>query len=92
MRWDPFFQLKVTLTEKGIVGFPVGNLHWERVEREHVTDEVESSIPTLEDLGVNLTHMEDQVPWELKPFIYGIYYDDTSDEPVLPPAPPKVVC
>lgn len=91
MRFDPFFQLKVSLTEKARVGFPIGNLHWERVEREHVTDDVKSDIPTLEDLGVNLMPMEEQVPWELKPWIYGLYQGLDSDDFAETPAPPKVV-
>lgn len=91
LRYDPFFQLKITLTEKLRVGFPIGNLHWERVEREHVTDIVKSDIPTLEDLGINLTAMEDQIPWELKPWIYGLYRGFDADEPFVTPAPPKIV-
>jgi NADH dehydrogenase (ubiquinone) 1 alpha subcomplex subunit 9 len=90
MRYDPIFQLRVTMTEKGRIGFPIGNLHWERVEREHVTDKVYREIPTLEDLGVNLTEMEEQVPWELKPWTYGLYQGHDVDEPYTAPAPPRV--
>lgn len=61
LRYDPSFLLKVAITELVSPGFPVGNLHMERVEREYVTDVVEEGVPTLEDLGVNLTYMEDQV-------------------------------
>lgn len=39
----------------------MGDLHKERIEREHVSDVIDDAIPTLEDLGVNLTYMEDQV-------------------------------
>ncbi|XP_044255432.1 NADH dehydrogenase [ubiquinone] 1 alpha subcomplex subunit 9, mitochondrial [Tribolium madens] len=91
MRYDPFFQMRITLTEKLRVGFPIGNLHWERVEREHVTDVVHSEVPTLEDLGVALTHMEDQVPWELKPYTYGLYQGIDVEEPYSTPAPPTPV-
>ncbi|KAJ8952630.1 hypothetical protein NQ314_007489 [Rhamnusium bicolor] len=91
MSWDPLFQLKVTLTEKLSINFPIANLHWERIEREHVTDDVKCDIPTLEDLGVNLTSVENQIPWELKPWTYGIYSGIDPDEIVIPPAPPKVV-
>ncbi|RZB40260.1 NADH dehydrogenase [ubiquinone] 1 alpha subcomplex subunit 9, mitochondrial [Asbolus verrucosus] len=91
MRFDPVFQLRVTLTEMARVGFPIGNLHWERVEREHVTDVVHRNIPTLEDLGVNLIEMEEQVPWELKPWIHGLYQGHDAEEPYSAPAPPKVV-
>lgn len=91
MRFDPFFRMKVSITEKVCPGFPVGNLHWERVEREYVTDHVVHGIPTLEDLGINLTAMEDQVPWELRPYTYGIYHDRDLEEFGFRPEPPKVV-
>lgn len=61
MRWDPTFMWKVAFTQAFSPGWPIGNLHPERVEREHVTDVVEEGVPTLEDLGVSLTYMEDQV-------------------------------
>ncbi|CAH2011910.1 unnamed protein product [Acanthoscelides obtectus] len=91
MRWDPLFQLKVTLTEKISLSYPLANLHWERIEREHVSDDVKYNIPTLEDLGVTLTPMEQQVPWELKPWTYAIYRGQDPDEPFTPAAPPKPV-
>ncbi|XP_017786561.1 PREDICTED: NADH dehydrogenase [ubiquinone] 1 alpha subcomplex subunit 9, mitochondrial [Nicrophorus vespilloides] len=91
MKYDMFFKLKVSLTQKFSPAFPVGNLHWERLEREFVTDRVNQAIPTLEDLGVNLRRMEDQVPWELKPFTYGLYFGTDSEEPVVEPKPPKYV-
>lgn len=62
MRYDPTFMLRVNITEKFLSpSFPLGDLHSERVEREYVTDVVEAGVPTLEDLGVQLTYMEDQV-------------------------------
>jgi NADH dehydrogenase (ubiquinone) 1 alpha subcomplex subunit 9 len=88
MRWDPFFRMKVAFTEAIQISHPVGNLHMERVEREFVTDVVEKSIPTLEDLGVQLTLMEDQVPWELKPYRAAAYYDEELGQ-FEKPAPPK---
>lgn len=89
-RWDPTFKLKVALTEAIQLSHPIGNLHHERVEREYVTDVVEKSVPTLEDLGVQLTFMEDQVPWELRPFRAGLYYDSAIGE-FQKPAPPQVL-
>lgn len=47
-------------------------------------------MPTLEDLGVNLMPMEQQVPWELKPFRANLYYDEELGE-FEKPTPPKVV-
>lgn len=46
-------------------------------------------LPSLEDLGVQLTNMEDQVPWELRPFRAYQYYMDKIGEFPTPP-PPKV--
>lgn len=91
MRFDPIFQARVTLANLVSPSYPIGNLHWERIEREHVTDRLEKGVPTLEDLGIQLTAMENQVPWELRPFRYGqymAYFDDEEVEPV--PNPPKV--
>lgn len=93
MRWDPLFKLKVTLTNLISPSYPIANLHWERIEREYVTDEVIRGVPTLEDLGIQLTAMEDQVPWELRPFRYAQYYAyyEEEEEPEQAPAPPKAV-
>lgn len=44
-------------------------------------------MPTLEDLGVTLTQMEDQVPWELKPFRAYQYYMDKIGEFPTPENP-----
>nr|CAH7724159.1 unnamed protein product [Callosobruchus chinensis] len=91
MRWDPIFQAKVSITEFISINFPLANLHWEKIEREHVSDQVQYDVPTLEDLGVALTPMEQQVPWELKPWTYAIYRGQDPDEPYAPAAPPKTV-
>lgn len=90
MRYDPFFAMRVTISNMISPNYPIGNLHWERIERECVTDIVEPGVPTLEDLGVTLTHMENQVPWELKPFSWGLYYEMAADEPQPTVDPPKV--
>lgn len=87
LRFDPTFKLKVAFTEAIQTSFPLGDLHRERVEREYVTDVVERGVPTLEDLGVQLTQMEDQIPWELRPFRAGLYYDAEVGEWEAP-APP----
>uniref|UniRef100_A0A1Y1KG50 NADH dehydrogenase [ubiquinone] 1 alpha subcomplex subunit 9, mitochondrial n=1 Tax=Photinus pyralis TaxID=7054 RepID=A0A1Y1KG50_PHOPY len=90
MKYDPIFKLKVTLTQKLCPSWPVGHLHWERVERECITDTVERGVPTLEDLCVNLMPMENQIPWELKPYIYGIYHGRDLEDFAVRPEPPKV--
>lgn len=91
MRWDPFFQLRVTLTQKLSLNWPIAHLHWEKLEREHLSDDVQSDILSLEDLGVNLTTIEQQMPWEFKPWTYAIYRGQDPDEPFAAAAPPRTV-
>ncbi|XP_053671882.1 NADH dehydrogenase [ubiquinone] 1 alpha subcomplex subunit 9, mitochondrial [Anopheles nili] len=90
LRYDPTFRMKVLMTEMLSPSFPIGDVHTERVEREYVTDEVQKGVPTLEDLGVNLTYMEDQVPWELRPYRAALYYDAELDE-FEKPTPPQFI-
>lgn len=90
LRYDPTFMIKVKLTEFISPSFPIGDLHTERVEREYVSDDVKKGVPTLEDLGVNLTLMEDQVPWELRPYRAALYYDAELGE-FEKPAPPQFI-
>lgn len=90
LRWDPTFKLKVKLTNLICPGAPIGGLHLDRVEREFVTDKVIPGVPTLEDLGVQLTNMEDQVPWELRPYRAALYYDAELGE-FETPSPPKTI-
>ncbi|XP_068627734.1 NADH dehydrogenase [ubiquinone] 1 alpha subcomplex subunit 9, mitochondrial [Battus philenor] len=89
MKYDPIFPLRVAAANILSPAYPFGGLHWEGLEKESTTDRPEDGVPTLEDLGVCLTHMEDQVPWELKPFrAYQYYYDKIGEFPK--PPPPKV--
>ncbi|XP_059060052.1 NADH dehydrogenase [ubiquinone] 1 alpha subcomplex subunit 9, mitochondrial [Achroia grisella] len=89
MKYDPILPLKVALVNLISPAYPFGNLHWESLEREATTDVVEPGLPTLEDLGVNLTQIEDQAPWELKPYrAYQYYIDQIGEFPK--PDPPKV--
>jgi len=90
MRWDPTFMMKAKITEMISPNAPIGALCPERVELECVTDNFTSGCPTLEDLGVQLTAMEDQVPWELRPFRAALYYDADLNE-FETPAPPKTI-
>lgn len=91
LKWDPSLMMKAKVTKAVCWGFPMGNLHPERLEREFVSDEVLSAVPTLEDLGVQLTAMEDQVPWELRPHRALQYYDEALNEFEKPAAPKTVV-
>jgi len=62
-------------------------LNFEKLEREHISDVI-TGLPNLEDLGVKLTHIEDQASFELKPYrMYAYYYDQIGEfaEPVRPP-------
>lgn len=61
MRYDPTFFLRVKFNELITFSHYVADFHKERIEREHVSDVIEDGVPTLEDLGVNLTYFEDQV-------------------------------
>lgn len=91
MKLDPLiFPLKVMAVNLISPAYPFGGLHWEGLEKESTSDVVNSGIPTLEDLGVTLTRMEDQVPWELKPFRAYQYYDDKVGE-FARPANPRVL-
>ncbi|XP_046650068.1 NADH dehydrogenase [ubiquinone] 1 alpha subcomplex subunit 9, mitochondrial-like [Daphnia pulicaria] len=89
LRYAPLFWLKVNLTTK-LPGWPIANLGWEKLEREHVTDCVDNSLPTLEDLGVTLTRIEDRAPWLLKMYRAHNYYDEELGE-FEKPAPPPIV-
>ncbi|XP_041972748.1 NADH dehydrogenase [ubiquinone] 1 alpha subcomplex subunit 9, mitochondrial [Aricia agestis] len=88
MKYDPIFPLKVFLANAASPAYPFGFLHWEGLEKEATTDKVIAGVPTLEDLGVTPTPMEDQVPWELKPYRVHQYYMDRIGEFPRPPNPP----
>lgn len=64
MRYDPSFWLRVYLNDKLSLSHPVGGLHIERVKQEYVNDVILEGVPTLEDLGVTLTAMEEQVRFQ----------------------------
>lgn len=61
MRFDPLFFLKVWFTHKTTTSHYIADLHKERLERDHISDIIDENMPTLADLGVNLTYIEDQV-------------------------------
>lgn len=58
--------------------------------QECVSDCVQPGVPTLEDLGVTLTHIEDQVPWELRVYRAFNYYEAAIDEFEAATPPPTV--
>jgi NADH dehydrogenase (ubiquinone) 1 alpha subcomplex subunit 9 len=90
MRYDPLFNLKVYMTGK-FPGNPIASLCWDKIERDHTSDRFDRALPTLEDLGVTLTNLEDQVSWELKPYRAYNYYDADLGEFEKPAPPPIAV-
>uniref|UniRef100_A0A1B6DM59 NADH dehydrogenase [ubiquinone] 1 alpha subcomplex subunit 9, mitochondrial n=1 Tax=Clastoptera arizonana TaxID=38151 RepID=A0A1B6DM59_9HEMI len=92
LRYDPFFQLRIAMSDYASPYLnPAATLVWDKIERECVSDTIDSTIPTLEDLGVVLTHVEHQVPWELKPYRSIPYYDEELGEFEKPTPPAAVV-
>ncbi|XP_077287500.1 NADH:ubiquinone oxidoreductase subunit 39 [Arctopsyche grandis] len=92
MRYDPFFQIRVSLNDVLSPAYPIGYLHWEGIEREATSDDVTPGVPTLDDLGVTLTQMEDIVPWLLKPHRAFAYYNDIlGDHEFTKPVPPPTI-
>lgn len=87
IKYNPFFKVKVFFTSF-LPGFPPGYVTWERIERECHIDKVDESLPTLEDLDVCLTHMEDQVPWELRPLVIEESFRRNAKEPLPVSKPP----
>lgn len=55
LRWSPVARLCITIGER-INKYPP--LTWERVEWDSLSDEVDPKLPTLKDLGVELTPLE----------------------------------
>lgn len=88
MRYDPLFIWKTKIMELISPNIPLAGLHMERLELECVTDTVLPNVPTLEDLGIQLTTVEEQVPWELRPYRAANYYDADLNE-FETPGPPK---
>ncbi|KAG5343365.1 NDUA9 dehydrogenase, partial [Acromyrmex heyeri] len=90
LKYAPLFQLKVTLNEYLSPAYPLGNLQWERFEREAISDVVSNELPTLEDLGIALTSMESRMHWELKPYRKDVQYMESVGEFDPIPDPPTV--
>ncbi|XP_076630532.1 NADH:ubiquinone oxidoreductase subunit 39 isoform X2 [Colletes latitarsis] len=70
--------------------FSTTRLTWDILERDHTSDNVIPSLPTLEDLGIVPIAMEDQMSWELKPYKFYGYYTEELGE-IVQPKPPKTV-
>lgn len=70
MKYDPTFWLRTYLTDKFQISHPIGELHRERVEREYIDDVILDGVPTLEDLGVTPSLIEENVSYIIVFFIY----------------------
>ena len=79
----PLFKLKV-LYMSFAPTYPIMTM--DKLDREHVSDILHHH-PTLEDLGVKLTHIEKHAPWALKPWRKNRYYEERVGE-FTDPAPP----
>ncbi|XP_012224752.1 NADH dehydrogenase [ubiquinone] 1 alpha subcomplex subunit 9, mitochondrial [Linepithema humile] len=90
LKYAPLFKLKVSLNEFLSTAYPLGNLQWEHLERESISDKVLKDLPTLEDLGIVPTTMESRMHWELKPFRKDVQYMESVGEFDPIPNPPTV--
>ncbi|XP_046747656.1 NADH dehydrogenase [ubiquinone] 1 alpha subcomplex subunit 9, mitochondrial [Diprion similis] len=90
LRYDPFFMARIYANELLSPSYPFGNLHWEGVEIEHTSDKLKKGLPDLEDLGITPIEMEDQVPWEVRPYAAYQYYTPEAGE-FPTPNPPKTI-
>jgi NADH dehydrogenase (ubiquinone) 1 alpha subcomplex subunit 9 len=58
------------------------------LEFECHTDVVSAELPTLEDLGITLTPLEDRIAWELRHLRRHNFYMESIGEYPTPPNPP----
>ncbi|XP_054719772.1 NADH dehydrogenase [ubiquinone] 1 alpha subcomplex subunit 9, mitochondrial-like [Uloborus diversus] len=84
-RYDVTLWARIILAE--IILTRYRRLSWERLERESTTDVVLPDLPTLEDLGVELTELETRIFYELKPYRLDAYLDPLSANYVRPVEP-----
>ncbi|XP_011164362.1 NADH dehydrogenase [ubiquinone] 1 alpha subcomplex subunit 9, mitochondrial [Solenopsis invicta] len=90
LKYAPLFKLKVSLNELISTAHPLGYLSWEHLERETISDKISNELPTLEDLGIDLTTMESRMHWELKPWRKDHQYMESVGEYDPVPNPPIV--
>ena len=75
-RFHPFLWLRIYLNEN-IKKYPI--MSWEKIEMDHTTDRPTGN-PTLEDLGVKLSVMEDKAMFTLERYKRFGFYDDALGE------------
>ncbi|KAF8770721.1 NADH dehydrogenase [ubiquinone] 1 alpha subcomplex subunit 9, mitochondrial-like [Argiope bruennichi] len=85
IRLDATFWARLILSEMLLTRYR--QLSWERLERECITDQVLPELPTLEDLEVNLTPLEERIFYELKIYRLHAYHDPLLSEYIRPVEP-----
>jgi NADH dehydrogenase (ubiquinone) 1 alpha subcomplex subunit 9 len=86
IKYDPIFWAKVAVIDR-VCPIWTG-ISWERLERECFTDTVDPKLPTLEDLGVNLTLLEDRAEFQLHSYRAFAYHEEELGEFPKPTPPP----
>lgn len=86
MKYDIPFWLRLAIFEMLPVYRAISR---ESIEREQISDFVSDDLPTLEDLGVVLTTLQERIKWELKYYSATAYYDEELGE-FEEPAPAKI--
>lgn len=87
LKYDPTFLIRTYLTDKLQISHPIGELHRERLEREYIDDVILDGVPTLEDLGVTPSLIEEHAPFELKQYSAFLYYTPEPGEFPVPGRP-----
>ncbi|GIX80242.1 NADH dehydrogenase 1 alpha subcomplex subunit 9, mitochondrial [Caerostris darwini] len=85
IKYDVTFWPRLLLSEMFLSRYRT--LSWERLERESVTDLVLPELPTLEDLDVELTALEERIFHELKVYRLHAYHDPLLSEYIRPVEP-----
>jgi NADH dehydrogenase (ubiquinone) 1 alpha subcomplex subunit 9 len=90
--WAPTFKMRINLFSRPNWLFKYPMICWEKLERESITD-IPTGLPTIQDLGVKLTYLEDKWPHELKRFRkLGYYGEEVGEFPPIenPPIVPNI--
>jgi len=85
LRFDLTYWIRLLLQEN--LFFRYKTLTYARLERECKTDVFNHELPTLEDLGVELTPFENRIFHELKMFRQDAYHDPLLQDYVRPVEP-----
>lgn len=69
MKYDPYAWLKTSLREYIYAVHPTTDMLWEILECHHISDKIDSALPTLEDLGITPIDLQTRIEWEITPYI-----------------------